>query len=309
MVFDRFLNPGSHEGEGNLADDMRTNSGLLSECASDEEYYYSPSSSADGHLNPDDVRPDTNGTHCHQHTIVPHETCQYSVGEAHNHTIDRPPQTDAPKICVEDFRAEGLCHDYFLQHPFSVLGMLIPQASLADLFSDPPDALESAFEVAQDVRTNDEKWDVDKESVRFLASVVAMERERDDRTRTDDADGGFRRLKLDEPVLACDPDLELSRLRKRNEAVLEVRGIEPFKIEIEKDEGIAWPTKLRDLSAEKDREAAADQKFDVEPDVAEYLRDLFAPKLMSSIEMTRAFIDSDKVRLMSDKTLDVADRL
>ena len=85
-----------------------------------------------------------------------------------------------------------------------------------------------------------EKWDVDKESAGFLASVVTLGKDDGSPMELRDIHVDFRDLKVMEPLLHCDPDLELQQLRRRNQVNISPRGIAPIPLQEGEGDVFRW---------------------------------------------------------------------
>ncbi|KAK5115609.1 hypothetical protein LTR85_009780 [Meristemomyces frigidus] len=209
------------------------------------------------------------------------------------------PEDDLPISMVEEARSLELCHDYFTENPFASACLPTPPESFVGDLADPPGVQSIALRVALDV-LNDanayEKWDVDQESAGFLASVMALGRDSGSPLGLQDAHVTFSDLKIVKPLLQCDPDLELQRLKRRNHVTLSAQGIEPFLLDVEKGESFIWPSYELNLPLGKDV-LIASEKLEVGRNVMEYLREIADPTAISYSEMVDAFIRSEKVPL------------
>jgi hypothetical protein len=84
---------------------------------------------------------------------------------------------------------------------------------------------------------------------------------------------GLHRLKLELPLLPRDHEAEMLALRRRNDVRLSSQGIDPFQLDAEKDEGIAFPRAEIDKKLSLDRELS-NEKLDVSKETVGLLRDL-----------------------------------
>ncbi|KAI7160171.1 hypothetical protein KC316_g13519 [Hortaea werneckii] len=129
-----------------------------------------------------------------------------------------------------------------------------------------------------------EKWDVDRESANFLAEVATADRHP---CTPWDADGSrvpFQDLKIMEPLLATDHELDIQRLEARNTVSISTNDIEPVSVDIERDEGLQWPSRYACLPIELHREFAS-ARLDIGKDVVDYLRDIAHPIPMNEREI------------------------
>ncbi|KAK4494743.1 hypothetical protein PRZ48_014099 [Zasmidium cellare] len=125
-----------------------------------------------------------------------------------------------------------------------------------------------------DTLNGNEKWHVDKESAEFLASVMKLVSDHglgDMIHRS--IRNPLRELKLDEPILSTDPQMELIKLFERNEVHLSSEGIEACTLDTEKDESLTWPAKaLKQPKAI--HEDIMNAKLEIDAETMEYLRDI-----------------------------------
>lgn len=207
-------------------------------------------------------------------------------------------EDDHPMSFVEEARSLGLCQDYFADDPLASAGLLTPPNMRVGDLADPPGVQSIALLTALGALNGAnayEKWDVDKESAGFLASVMALGK--DDCTPPELHDENvvsYSDLKLMEPLLRCDADIELERLKRRNEVSVSTSNLEAFPLNVDKDESVEWPSSLLKLTADKDC-LATSEKWEVSKDVMEYVRDIANPGNMSYSEMIDILVKNDKV--------------
>ncbi|KAK1071858.1 hypothetical protein LTR74_002958 [Friedmanniomyces endolithicus] len=202
---------------------------------------------------------------------------------------------------LEEARAEGLCHDTCLDHPFASAFMPTPPASAADDLDHWP-GLTSAHRVAaHDLVDHGEKWDVDRESAEFLASLLAFSKADNRVLAFDDISATFTDLKMDEPILQCDPHDELQMLKDRNAVKLSTQGLELFALDREKGESVYWASTDLHLPMMKDNEVAS-ERFAVSEDVVALLRDIAQPSPVDYAEMFACLIDVDRPRILEPQT-------
>ena len=185
---------------------------------------------------------------------------------------DDEPDLDSPMAYA---RFYGLRRDSLLDHPLcSDLIPLPPDEIYLDMEESPVLLRAEALQADALASLQNEKLDVDRDTATFLASLLGAAK----RFELDSIDvvlepEGIHRLKLELPLLAKDHEVEMLALRRRNEVRLCSEGIEPFQLDAEKDESIAFP---RARVAEKlslDRELE-NEKLDVSKETVELLRDL-----------------------------------
>jgi hypothetical protein len=185
---------------------------------------------------------------------------------------DDEPDLDSPMAYA---RFYGLRRDPPLDHPLASNLIPLPSENIYLDMEEPPGLLHAEAlqnEVWESLKN--ERLDVDRETATFLASLLGAAR----RFELDPVDvvlepEGLRRLKLELPLLSTDHDLDMLALRRRNEVRLCSEGIDHFQLDVEKDEGIAFPQAEIDRKLSLDRELAK-EKLDVGRETVELLRDL-----------------------------------
>ncbi|KAK0342252.1 hypothetical protein LTR91_025916 [Friedmanniomyces endolithicus] len=202
---------------------------------------------------------------------------------------------------LEEARAEGLCHDTFLDHPFASARMPTPPDSAADDLDQWPGLEVDQRVAAFDLVDHGEKWDVDRESAEFLASVIAFGKADDRVFASDDSPTTFTDLKMDEPILQCDPHVEVQKLKDRNAVELSTQGLELFALDREKGESVCWAITDLHLPMLKDNEVAS-ERFEVSEDVVTLLRNIAQPSPVNYAEMFACLIEVDKPRILEPQT-------
>lgn len=188
-------------------------------------------------------------------------------------------------------RHHRLVEDYAHENPFHLQCLPSPPESLLSDLVDPSSTVnvEAIVDLsALEDHTAHERWEVDKASVEFIASVVALGRE-GDALCNQGSEGMLyiKDLKLVEPVLASDPQLDIIQLKRRNSAVISVKGMEPFELDTENDESIFWSSKYRHLPIEKD-ETLARERLDVDPETMEYLKEIWNSASVNKDDTTQS---------------------
>lgn len=196
---------------------------------------------------------------------------------------------------VESTRMLGLYQDYHSQDPLASLCIpLLPEKlvdDVADTFMDTALKFSNA--------TNGvEKWEVEKASASFLASLFASSKGEGIPSVPDDSVRTFGDLRLVEPVLDRDPELELLQLKRRNMAVISARGVDLFNPDTSDNQSIAWHPHVRDFPEKKNHDIASD-KLEASRDSIEYLREIMHPSYSSDQGMVSTFLELDKVSLVS----------
>jgi len=188
--------------------------------------------------------------------------------------------------------------EYISDNPLTSACMPTPPETLEGDLADPAEVQDIAMVAALGalIGTNAyEKWDVDRDAAAFLASVLALGKDDGASLQLHDSYISFNDLKLMEPLLHMDPELDMQRLKRRNRVKISAEGIEEIPLDTDKDEGVEWPQRLLDLPLQKQREIAS-EKLEVGKEVMEYLHGIAEPELLSCTDMMDTFINSDKVR-------------
>ncbi|KAI6836077.1 hypothetical protein KC340_g2078 [Hortaea werneckii] len=138
-----------------------------------------------------------------------------------------------------------------------------------------------------------EKWDVDRESTSFLAEVATADRHPWTPWDADGSRSSFRDLKIMEPVLTTDHELDIQRLEARNTVAISANDIEPVPVDIERDEGLRWPSRYARLPTELECEFAS-ARLDIGKDVVDYLRDIAQPTFMNERDIMNSVLELGK---------------
>ncbi|TKA82467.1 hypothetical protein B0A55_02172 [Friedmanniomyces simplex] len=164
---------------------------------------------------------------------------------------------------LEEARAEGLCHDTLLDYPLASACVPTPPTPLAGDLDEWPGLAPDHKAAAVDLVDNGERWDVDRESAEFLASLLVLGKADVPFLVFEEGCLIFTDLKIDEPILQCHPDVEVRRLRDRNAVKLASCGFKPFALDAEEGESVSWPSANLVLPTEKEKEVAS-EKLDVD---------------------------------------------
>lgn len=207
-------------------------------------------------------------------------SCTSNITLNYSGSEDSEPDLDTP---LEYARYHGLCTDYEKDDPLS--SELIPCLP-EDAFDD-PDEVPPGFDadsVKRQVQDSlNEKLDVDKETATLLLSVLAAGKGDFDLNVREFIDSRFRPMKLELPVLARDHEAEMAALRRRNEVKLTARGIEHFVLDLEKDEGLVFPTSASEDKYRLDR-GLENEKLDVGRETVGFLHDVKSLAAASEID-------------------------
>lgn len=120
-----------------------------------------------------------------------------------------------------------------------------------------------------------EKWDVDVESVEYLASVMRATQAALTQEQLYGIRASFKDLKIEEPLLRTDPANDMTKILKRNAVELDTEDVAPFKIDDAQDEGIAWGASNLNLPAQMNDELK-NEKWAIEQETAGFMKDVFS---------------------------------
>lgn len=176
-------------------------------------------------------------------------------------------------------RRHGLITSYLHEQPFRAADPApSPTVVCADL--EDPESTLNISDIANVKELNgitvSEKWDVDKETATFLASLLALGK--DDGPMHSRQNCGplyLRDLRLEEPLLSSDPEVDVWRLKRRKTVAISSDGMRPFELKDEEGESFTWSTSELRAPAEKD-ELIANEKLDVDRETMEYLKDIMS---------------------------------
>ena len=242
--------------------------------------------------------------------------CSQACAVDHDHAMPHGHETDSDDDYDEDWpspldyaRYYGLTTSYFDTDPLQ--SDFLPSPS-GDFYSDlgDPELAPNLDLLASLAASNEsaihEKWDIDKDAGVFLASVVKS-------TNIEaaaeflEANGmlGFGDLKLEEPLLASDPELDLLRLKRRNTVIISAHGLEPFVINEQKGEGLSWAMEELQLVAEKERELGQ-EKLDVDHSTRQFLKEVMSSQNSTGEESIQISDDQAKVNGLHHASSDFA---
>lgn len=147
---------------------------------------------------------------------------------------------------ASDDEDADLLHDaldsYYSDNPLHSRLVPSPPRDFEQQLSHPEELARPGYSASLAAASRNEKWHVDKESAEFLASVMKLISGDDlGETLERSTRNPLRKLKLDEPLLETDPQIEIVKLFERNEVHLSSEGIEECALDDEKDESLRWP--------------------------------------------------------------------
>lgn len=194
----------------------------------------------------------------------------------------------------EQARSLELCRDYSLENPLESMQTRTPSEAVQLDLTDPPGLSTAALLDMLRNTVTGEKWDVDRESTSFLAEVATADRHPWTPWDADGSRSSFRDLKIMEPVLTTDHELDIQRLEARNTVAISANDIEPVPVDIERDEGLRWPSRYARLPTELECEFAS-ARLDIGKDVVDYLRDIAQPTFMNERDIMNSVLELGKV--------------
>ena len=183
-------------------------------------------------------------------------------------------QFDLPLVAYA--RLHGLTTDYLSQHPLtSDLCPGLPADWKSDL-EDPEGTPNIGLLVslgALNGRTLHEKLDIDKDTAELLSSVFKL-------AQSDDTldepvysyTPSLRDLKIEEPMLMSDAELDLMRLVRHNTVTISSNGMRPFPKDEIQDPGFLGLQK--DAAMLGDLEKRTDEKLDIDRSTMQYINDI-----------------------------------
>lgn len=190
--------------------------------------------------------------------------------------VDTEPEEDEEGYSLLDYaRLRGLCKDYLADNPLDHVRQLTPPADLDISASDLQGMLDIETQAgigAIAAGSFSERWHVDKDAAKFLALVIALSNQPEGNDMNDSSILTRKDLSLELPILRSDPELDMRRLRQRHDIILSSDGMEPFSINENADEGLAWSEKSRSLPAKVNGDIGR-ERLDVNEDVIRFLRE------------------------------------
>ncbi|KJX93174.1 hypothetical protein TI39_contig4375g00007 [Zymoseptoria brevis] len=155
-------------------------------------------------------------------------------------------------------------HDYFSTDPMQGISLPLTPPGPKDALMEPFAQLPVTFA--------EEKWNVDRETAQFLSSVMSLMSPSENTEH--DAHLGFRKFKVEEPLLSTDPIVDIQRLQERNVVCVTTAGMEPFVLSKKNDERLTWDKKSLKLPDQVEKEIAA-EKVIVDSETANFLKEVF----------------------------------
>ncbi|KAI7532150.1 hypothetical protein KC331_g13736 [Hortaea werneckii] len=212
--------------------------------------------------------------------------------DAHGHEF-QDTEYDRSMSFSEQARSLELCRDYSLENPLEFTKTRTPSEAVQLDLTDPTGSSTAALLDMLRNAVTSEKWDVDRESTKFLAEIATADRHP---WTPWDADGSripLQDLKIMEPVLTTDHELDIQRLEARNTVTIFTNDIEPVLVDIERDEGLRWPSRHARLPTELECEFAS-ARLDIGKDVVDYLRDIAQPTFMNERDIMNSVLELGK---------------
>lgn len=206
-------------------------------------------------------------------------------------------------------RHYGLTTCYKTVNPFKAVEYPSPSITKADL--NDPDSVPTIDEILYKhafLQLNEpERLNIDRDTAVFLASVFSLEKTGEPLESLLHSNTPLysRNLKIEEPVLTSDPELDLWRLRRLNAAIVSSKGMEAFELDDEKGEGFGWSIEEKRAHTETE-ELIASEKLDIDVELLTYLKDeiLVFCKVTTNDDVVGACLDDCPVstRFYQDST-------
>lgn len=214
--------------------------------------------------------------------------------EQHPDANQKGTQYDHFPSFSEQARSLGLCRDHSLENPLKFTKTQTPSETVQLDFTDPAGVSTAALlDMLRNTIAN-EKWDVDRESANFLADVATIDKHPWDPRDADGSQMSLRDLKIIEPVLTTDHELDMQRLGARNSVTISTNDIEPIPVDVERDEGLQWPSRYVCLPSELEANFAS-ARLDIGKDVVDYLCDIAQPAFVNERVVMDSVLQVDKV--------------
>lgn len=127
--------------------------------------------------------------------------------------------------------------------------------------------------VSLDELNSNERWEIDKESAAFLNHVVIETNKDYTDLLLQSAQTSLRELKVKEPVLLTDPQLDMMKIMERSKLELKAEDLNPHKLNHDNDEGLKWPAKYANLPAQLHQKIDSERLI-LDVETIEYLKDI-----------------------------------
>lgn len=195
-------------------------------------------------------------------------------------------------------RQHGLTSNYFDEDPLRASCIPSPPdsplADMNDWKGSSSGDVHAAKALIED--SSNERWDVDRETAEFLTSVMAL-------GRADERDGALgttstKDLKIDEPLLSSDPEIDLFRLRARNAVRISTKGMDSWAVGVEKGESLSWSSEDLKLPSTVS-ELIAIEKLDVDKETMELLREVLQPSALDQWEAVEQAPKADQASALT----------
>ena len=146
--------------------------------------------------------------------------------------------------------------------------------------------------------TAHEKLDIDKDAAELLASVIKLGQDDDFPDMwPDEPATGFKGLRLEEPILLSDPQLDLIRLNDRNTAAISTKGMQPFTEEEISD--LPFISDEKDAAMRETLEQSTNERFDIDRSMVDYLGEICKQLEGDGDDDIAALLGQRKVRTAS----------
>ena len=220
------------------------------------------------------------------------------LGLSHEEEMVDNNEPDDEELTLTDYaRCHGLTTDHRQEYPLESACLPSPSNDLWTDLQDPQGCLNIGTLVAVGAlhgHTTKEKWDVNKESAECLASVLNLGKGSSDNMAGLIDLPKLKDLKLQEPILASDPEFDVLRLKHRNAITLMTADMEPFPLDDEKGETLIWSKRDLKLPAEIEH-LIASEKLEVDRGTMEYIRGLSCPPDIRDKETVVSALEQERV--------------
>nr|POE72202.1 hypothetical protein CFP56_12078 [Quercus suber] len=198
----------------------------------------------------------------------------------------------------EEEHSDGLANNYFAKNP--LMSRLIPH-TLDEAGYGPFDDFHSstASTATSGTSTSDsnclqERWNVDKDAAAYLSTILAFSGATNEEDLIVLAQTRYQDIKMDVPLLAYDPELELRHIRRRNVARLSTTGMSLYHLDTEADESIQWPKRYNSCQLNMDQQIA-NERLLIAKDAVELLNSILQPGTSRARDIEATFFREDKV--------------
>ncbi len=194
----------------------------------------------------------------------------------------------------------GLIQDYLSQDPFRTVDSLWPHEDACTDNSIDTLCVDSDMLTGASYAKNPslhEKWDINKDTAHFLASVLSFGRDEGVEALHElDALLKLRSLKLEDAVLPSDHEIDILRLRWRNRVELCSESMDPMVLAASKGEGLDWSDEELNLRIIV-IECTENEKLEVDVETMQYIRGVMELVSFDNDEVMRTALHCEAVSI------------